>query len=80
MGEGEFLSGLCGTLQRSHMLCGQRKGKRKWGKELQVDGGAILNEEVLTEKVLEQRIERAEPCRNKPKSDNRQERQHLQRA
>ena len=69
MGEGEFLSCLCGTLQRSHMLCGQRKGKRKWSKKLQVDGGAILDEEVLIEKILEQRTERAEPCRNKPDSD-----------
>lgn len=33
-----------------------------------MDGGAILNEEILTEKILEQRIGRGEPCRNKPKS------------
>lgn len=33
-----------------------------------MDGGTILNEEILTKKILEQRIERGEPCRNKPKS------------
>ena len=27
-----------------------------------------MNEEILTKKILEQRIERGEPCRNKPKS------------
>ena len=28
-----------------------------------------MDEEVLIEKILEQRTERAEPCRNKPDSD-----------